>query len=374
MKIPVCEPYLNGNEVTYVLEAVKSGWISSSGNYVIEFEKEFAKLNNAKYAISTTSGTAALHLALVAMGITKGDEVIIPNFTMSASAFAICYTGATPVFIDADKNTWNIDSASIKSKITEKTKAIMSVPIFGNPCQMDELHKLAMEHNLLLIDDTAEGLGAKLGDRLINEYVDVSAFSFFANKHITTGEGGMVVTNNEEIAEKCKYFKNMCFSLNGNRDYIHNDIGFNYRMSNLLAAVGLAQTQKANDYISLRIRNGELYRRSLLNVEGITLQKPTDNAQHVYWMNAIMVDTDKFGMSRDELRTQLEKLGIETRLLFTGMHQQPSLQKYGCDCNDEYYQSEKLTKNGFYLPSASSLSEADIDFICTSISKLQKLN
>jgi perosamine synthetase len=239
-------------------DAVRTGWISSSGKYVKAFEEAFAGYCGVKYAVGVCNGTVALHLALTCLGIGQGDEVIIPDFTMIASAFSVCYTGAKPVFVDADDKTWNIDVTKIEEKITPRTKAIMPVHIFGNPCDMDAIQQIASRHNLFIIEDAAEAHGAMYKGRKTGSLSDIAAFSFFANKNITTGEGGMVVTDSERLYKKALYHKNLCFDPNAPRNYIHNDIGFNYRMSNLHAAIGLAQTEKADEYKEMRIRNGKL--------------------------------------------------------------------------------------------------------------------
>ena len=209
--ISVCEPYLNGNELKYVDDAVRTGWISSSGKYVKAFEEAFAEYCSVKYAVGVCNGTVALHLALTCLGIGQGDEVIIPNFTMIASAFSVCYTGAKPVFVDADEKTWNIDVSKIEEKITPQTKAIMPVHIFGNPCDMDTIQQIASRHNLFIIEDAAEAHGASYKGRKAGGFSDIAAFSFFANKNITTGEGGMVVTDSERLYKKALYYKNLCF-------------------------------------------------------------------------------------------------------------------------------------------------------------------
>lgn len=370
--IPVCEPVLKGRELEYINEAVSTGWISSSGKFVDKFESEFANFAKNKYAISTTNGTTALHLALVALGIGPGDEVIIPTFTMAASAFAVCYTGATPVFVDARLDTWNIDENQIEAKISNKTKAIMSVSIFGHPSEMERIVELKTKHGLYLIEDAAESHGARYKDTLVSQFADITAYSFFANKHLTTGEGGMVTTNDKLLNDRCRYFKNMCFSLDGNRNYLHEDIGFNYRMSNLHAAIGLAQVEKADLYIDARIKNGNLYREHLAGIPGIFIQDKKDHVQHVYWMNGIVVKKEDYGHSRDQVREFLKENGIETRLFFAGMHRQPSLKKYGCDSMGAYPNSDLLTENGFYLPSGSGLSLDQIQFVCETIRSFAK--
>lgn len=370
--IPVCEPFLNGNELKYVTDAVSTGWISSAGKYVSEFEKQFAAYCDCKYGVAVCNGTVSLHLALAALGIGKGDEVIIPTFTMIASAFAVCYTGATPVFADADKDTWNIDVTKIEEKITSKTKAIMPVHIFGQMCEMDKIVALAEKYNLFIVEDAAESHGATYNGKKAGSYSDLGSFSFFANKNITTGEGGMLVTNNEELYNRARYFKNVCFPLDGNRNYMHQDIGFNYRMSNVIAAIGLAQTEKADEYKAMRIRNNQLYRKYLSDVPGIIFQKNLPQAENVCWMNSIVIDPAQYGHTKDELIAHLKKNGIDTRLLFNGMHRQPSLKNFGCDCSGNYPVSDWLTENGFYLPSASSLKEETIKMICEVISSFRK--
>ena len=371
--IPVCEPMLAGNELKYVTEAVSTGWISSSGKYVTEFEKQFAEYCGCKYGIAVCNGTIALHLALIGLGIGKGDEVIVPTFTMIASAFAVCYTGAKPVFVDADKDTWNIDVKKIEEKITSKTKAIMPVHIFGKMCDMDAIHALAKKYNLYVLEDAAEAHGASYHGVKAGASSDIAAFSFFANKNITTGEGGMVVTNNKEFYDRARYFKNVCFPLDGPRNYQHEDIGYNFRMSNVVAAIGLAQVEKADDYKEMRIRNHQLYKKYLSDVPGILFQsEPDKDCIDVCWMNTIVINPAKYGHHKDELIAHLKENDIDTRLLFTGMHKQKAMMDYGCDCSGEYPVCEWLTENGFYLPSSSSLTEEQIKFICGIISNFAK--
>lgn len=370
--IPVCEPFLDGNELSYITEAVKTGWISSSGKFVAKFEEEFAKYCDTKYGVAVTNGTAALHLGLKALGVGEGDEVIIPDFTMIATAFAVCYTGAVPIFVDSDKDTWNIDWSKIEEKITPKTKAIIPVHIFGYPCEMDEINEIAKRHNLYVLEDAAESHGALYKGRKTGSLGDIAAFSFYANKILTTGEGGAVVTNNEDFYKQVKYYKNMCFPLDGPRNYIHNDIGFNYRMSNIHAAIALAQVEKADEYREMRIKNGTLYRDLLQDVDGISFQKEESHSTNVYWMNSVKLDPKKFGRDREEVVTLLKEKGIDTRVLFVGMHRQPSLLKYGVSAKGDFSASDDLAANGFYLPSASSLQESDIEYICNTIKELSR--
>lgn len=367
--VPVCEPMLAGNELKYVTEAVSTGWISSSGKFVTEFEKQFAAYCGCEYGIAVCNGTIALHLALIGAGIGKGDEVILPTFTMISSAFAICYVGAKPVFVDADKDTWNIDVNKIEEKITSRTKAIMPVHIFGKMCDMEAINTLADKYNLKIIEDAAEAHGALYHGKKSGSFSDIAGFSFFANKNITTGEGGMVVTNNKEMYDRARYFKNVCFPLDGPRNYQHDDIGYNYRMSNIVAAIGLAQVEKADEYREMRIHNHALYKKYLADVPGILFQSDSsEGCLDVCWMNTIVIDPKRYGHTKDELIAHLKEHGIDTRLLFTGMHKQKALIDYGCDCSGDYPVCEWLTGNGFYLPSGSGLKEETIKEICHIIS------
>jgi perosamine synthetase len=365
--IPVCEPCLDGNEKKYVMDCMETGWISSSGKYVKAFEESFSAYCDCNYGVAVCNGTVSLHLALTALGIGKGDEVIIPNFTMIASAYAVCYTGAKPVFVDADSDTWNIDTNKIEEKITKNTKAIMPVHIFGNPCNMSKIEEIAKKYNLYIIEDAAEAHGALYNGKKVGSFSDIASFSFFANKNLTTGEGGMVVMKDEKYYDKCRYLKNMSFPINAPRIYQHDDIGFNYRMSNIHAAIGLAQVEKADEYRDMRIKNHNLYKKYLSEVDGITFQKDEENSLNVNWMNTILLDTKKYGHSKEELIEHLKNNGVDTRLLFTGMHRQKCLLDFGCNCQGEYPVTDNLTQNGFYLPSASNLSEDDIKYICNLI-------
>jgi len=369
--IPVCEPLLAGKEMEYVTEALRTGWISSSGRFVAEFEKKFAEYCGVEFAVTTNTGTSALHVACVAAGIGKGDEVIIPTFTMIATAFAVCYCNGIPVFVDCDRETWNIDFTKIEEKITPRTKAILPVHIYGHPCDMDPIVELAKEYNLVIIEDAAEVHGAEYKGRKCGSLGDMGCFSFFANKVIASGEGGMVVTDKEDLYNRCRYYRNLAFPLDSTRSYIHEHIGFNYRMSNVIAAIGLAQTEKADEYGERRRENARLYNDRLLAVKGVTTQQEKDWAKSVYWMYSILIE-DEFGMSRDEVMVKLRKRGIDSRSFFVPMHMQPSLKGYGCDCSGDYPVSEKISRKGLYLPSGSGLRKEQIDYICESLIRLKR--
>lgn len=369
--LPVCEPLLAGNELKYVTDAVSTGWISSAGKYVTDFERAFADYCGVRHGIAVCNGTVALHLALKALGVGPGDEVIIPDFTMIASALAVCYCGAMPVFIDADAATWNMDPTAVAAKIRPATKGIMAVHIFGNPCDMHALHTLAEAHDLWVMEDAAEAHGACYRGKKAGALSRIAAFSFFANKNITTGEGGMVVTDDDELATSCRYFKNMCFPLDAPRDYLHAHIGYNYRMSNLHAALGLAQTERAEYYAHVRKAHGQLYRARLSEVPGVQLQKITGGGESVYWMNGLAL-TPEYGRTRAATIAHLRDNGVDTRLFFNGMHRQPALKNFGCFCDSVYPVSDMLADNGFYLPSGSGLSDDDINRVCDLIAAFRK--
>ncbi len=364
--IPVCEPTLKGNELKYVSDCIKTGWVSGVGSYVTKFEEEFAKYCSVSYGASCNSGTAALHLALEALKLEKGSEVIIPNFTMISTAFAVQYAGLKPVVVDADPKTWNIDVSQIKDKISDKTKAIIAVHIYGHPCDMDEINKIAKENNLFVIEDAAEAHGADYRGRKTGNLSDLACFSFYGNKIITTGEGGMILTNNKEFAERMKYLRNLTFK---EPRFIHDEIGWNYRMPNTNAAIGLAQLERIEELINGRRDNAKWYNELLKDVDGITLPVEQSYAKNVYWMYGIVIEDD-FGIIRDQVIEKLLKLGIQTRAFFWPMHLQPSINTK--NKNDYFPVSEKLGKQGLYLPSSSHLTKEQVEEIVEKIKSLKK--
>ena len=362
-KIPIAEPDLTGNELKYVSECIKSGWVSSKGKYITEFEEKFSNYNGMKYGISVSNGTTALHLALVALNIKEGDEVIIPNLTFIASANAVAYTGAKPVLVDVNKEDWNIDTSKIEEKITPKTKAIMPVHLYGKPCDMDQIIRIAKKHNLYVIEDCAEAPGAEYKGGKIGSFSDVSCFSFYGNKIITTGEGGMCLTNDEKLAERMTFLKN--HGMSKEKKYWHPEIGFNYRMTNTQAAIGLAQLERIEEFIKKRRKNAELYDSILKNVKGITLSKQKSYAKDVCWLYSVLIE-DKFGLNRDELIKLLEKNGIESRPFFYPLSQMPPYKT-----SESFPVSEELSKKGINLPSSTKLEEDEIRFVCKTISNSQ---
>jgi perosamine synthetase len=300
--IPVCEPLLTGKELEYASDCLKTNWISSAGKYIPEFEKRFAEYCSCKYGISTTSGTTALHLALAALGIGPGDEVVLPAFTMAACAFSIVYTGAKPVLVDAEPDTWNMDVTQLERKITKKTKAIMPVHIYGHPCDMDPIMDIAKRHNLFVVEDAAEAHGAEYKGTRVGSIGQVSCFSFYANKIITTGEGGMVMTNDAQIADKARRLKDQAFS--PQRRFLHTNVGFNYRMTNVQAAIGLAQMESIDKFVEMRRKNAALYNAGLKDIPGITLPQEKKWAKNVYWMYGIVAGKE-LGIDRDSLMQKL---------------------------------------------------------------------
>ena len=369
--IPVCEPLLAGNELKYVTEAVSKGWISSSGGFVKELEQKFAAYLGARHAVTVTNGTAALHLALVAAGIGPGDEVIVPTFTMIASAAAVCYTGAKPVFVDCERDTFNIDVARIPEKLTARTRAIMPVHIYGLPCDMAPLTALAKKHGVLVLEDAAEAIGSRYDGKPCGAIGELGCFSFFANKAITTGEGGMVVTSDDKLAEGLRYYKNLCFPLDGPRRYVHEHVGFNYRMPNTVAAIGLAQLERVDDYVGMRRENARRYNERLRGERGVTIPVDKPYSYNSYWMYSILIEDD-FGRSRDEVMKGLGERGIDTRSFFVPMHQQAALLAYGAETSGSYPNSEHVSPRGLYLPSSSGLTEAQIERVCRELLSLRR--
>jgi perosamine synthetase len=367
IKIPVCSPKIGEKEVEYVTKCIRSTWISSVSKYVEEFEEKFAMYCGCKYGVATNSGTSALHLALATLDIQKGNEVIIPTFTMIATANAVTYTGATPLLVDAELDTWNIDISKIEEKITNNTKAIMPVYTYGHPVDMDPLLKLAEKYGLYVIEDAAEAHGAEYKGKRAGSIGDMGCFSFYANKIITTGEGGMITTNNEELAEKAKWLRAHAFGQHGKHFY-HEALGFNYRMSALQAAFGLAQLEHIDEFVSIRRNNAKRYNSLLSELGGkITLPPEAPWAKNVYWMYSILIQSN-LGISRDELMRELELNGIETRTFFYPIHVQPIYAKHYK--GDRFPVANELSKKGINLPSGNNLVPDDITYICKRIKNM----
>lgn len=366
MKVPVNESVISDQSKKNVLEAMDSGWLSSVGPFVSKFEQDFAKFFNVKHAVTVTNGGSALHTALLSLGIGEGDEVIVPAFTMAAPWFAVMYTGATPVFVDCEPETFNIDPAKIEEKITKKTKAIIPVHIYGHACEMDSILEIAKRHKLYVVEDAAEAHGGTYKGKICGSMGDVGCFSFYANKIISTGEGGMLITNSDEVDEKARQIKSYNFSKR--KRFIHDEIGFNYRMGNLQAAVGCGELENLNHYIELKEKMASRYEKGLKNISGLRLPITKSGVKNVYWMYAILIDKEKFGIDKNELRKKLEEKEIDTRDFFYAPEDQPVLKKY---IKDEKFPNTKYaSENGLYLPSGLALSDEQIDYVVESIKSI----
>lgn len=361
--IPVAEPDFDHRELELVTDCVRTGWISSIGRYVTEFEEKFSHFCDTPYGVACANGTVALHLALVAMGIGPGDEVICPALTFIASANAITYTGAKPVLVDAEPRTWNMDPEKIKAVLTSRTKAIMVVHLYGHPVEMGPILDLAKIKGLLVIEDSAEAHGALYQGRKVGSLGDLGCFSFYGNKIITTGEGGMIVSGNKELVEKMKMLRD--HAMDPKRRYWHPMVGYNYRLTNLQAAVGVAQMEKIERFLKIRERNAKMYQTLLRDVKGITLFPEASWAKPVYWMISVLVEKE-FGMSRDELATALKEKGIDTRPFFIPLHEMPPYHGAG-----SFPVAESLSRKGMNLPSSTKLAADDIEYICKTIRKLK---
>jgi perosamine synthetase len=356
-KIPVYQPFLAGNEKKYVNECLDTGWISWKGDYINRFENEFARYIGVDYATGVCNGTVALHLALLALGIGPGDEVIVPTLTYIASVNAISYTGATPIFVDSLVDTWQLDPDDVCRHITDKTRAILAVHLYGHPCDMTALRHIADQHRLFLVEDCAEAIGSLYQSHHVGTFGDVATFSFYANKTLTTGEGGMVVTNDQTIFERVVRFKGQ--GLAKYREYWHDIVGYNYRMTNLCGAIGLAQLEQVQSILDKKRKIAELYRQLLKDTE-FTVHSEVGNVYHSYWMICILVAQ---GNRRNPIREHLAKSGIETRPVFYPVHTMPMYsQKY-----QRHKVAEDIGWRGINLPSYPDLSDTDINYICNTI-------
>jgi perosamine synthetase len=361
--IPVCEPTLGGNELKYITQAVETNWISSAGGFIRDFEARFAAACGAKYGIACANGTVAVHLALATLDLQPGDEVILPTFTMIATINAVTYCGATPVLVDNEPAYWQMDVDDVARKITPRTRAILPVHIYGHPVDMDALNEVACRHGVTVIEDAAEAHGAEYKGRRAGSLGAAAAFSFYGNKIITTGEGGMITTNNKEIARLAWNLRDHAFS--HERHFWHKFIGFNYRMTNLQAAIGLAQVEKLDEMVAARRRNAALYTSLLKDIPGITTPPEAAWVKNVFWMYGILVDRAAFGIGRDQLRQVLADNGVETRTFFIPMHCQPVYWEQFK--GQRFPVAERLCRDGFYLPSSSSLTAGEIERVASVI-------
>jgi perosamine synthetase len=370
MMIPVNEPLLNGNEEKYLIECIRTGWISSEGPFVKEFEEKFAAQVGRKHGIAVCNGTAALDVAVDALDIGPGDEVILPTFTIISCIGQIVRAGATPVLVDSDPVTWNMDVSQIEAKITPRTKAIMVVHIYGLPVDMDPVLEIASRHGLKVIEDAAEMHGQTYKGKPCGSFGDISTFSFYPNKHITTGEGGMIVTNDPKLATRCKSLRNLCFQ-QGKR-FVHEELGWNYRITNLQAALGLAQLERLDDFVMVKRCMGARYTKLLAAVKGIQLPlAQTDYAHNIYWVYGLVLD-DSVPFNAQEAMTRLGKLGVGTRPFFWPMHEQPVLREMGFFSGESYPVAERIARRGFYIPSGMALTDEQIDRSAAAVKDILK--
>lgn len=362
-RIPVAQPNLSGKEKEYVMDCMDTTWISSGGKYVQKFEEGFAAFCETDYAISCCNGTVALHLPLIALGIGEGDEVIVPVLTYVATCNAVKYVNATPIFVDVDPDTWNIDPAKIEEKITDKTKAIIVVHLYGNPANMDAIMGIAKKHGLYVIEDAAEAHGALYKGKKVGNIGDVGTFSFFGNKVITTGEGGMITTNNKELNEKIRLYKGQ--GVDPNKRYWHTVVGYNYRMTNIEAAIGLGQLENIETHLELRRDIMEKYQKYLESVSDyITFQKVESNNRSIYWMVSLTFN-DNVSLERDEIMRRLQEAGIETRPVFYVVTDMPPYRN-----NEVFEAAAKVSARGINLPTYGTMSEEDIKYVCDNLVKI----
>lgn len=361
--IPVAAPCLGKEELNNLIKAFKSGWISSRGEYIEKFEKEFAKYLGVKYATTVSNGTTALHLAILALGIKKGDEVIIPDLSYVAVANAVSYAGATPVAVGVETDFWCLDPKAVLKAITKKTKAIIPVHLYGNVVAMEEILKIAKKRKLFVVEDAAEAHGAEYKGKKAGSFGNVGIFSFFGNKIITTGEGGMAVTNDKKVYERMAFLKNQAQSPE-NR-YWHPEIGFNYRMTNLQAAIGLAQLKKINSLINKKRRIFRWYKKYLGNTGDFRINGERKGTKSVYWMVSLVLEKIVAKrISRDKLMEKFKKEGVETRPFFYPISELPMYEK----CKKvSVSDSRDISGRGLNLPSGFNLTEKDVKFICGKI-------
>lgn len=365
--IPVNEPVLSEDSKKFVNQCLETGWISSSGNFVKELEEKFASYVGMKYGVAVSNGTAALHVALLSLGTGRGDEVIVPAFTMGATWLAVLYTGAKPVFVDCELETFNIDVKQIEKKITKKTKAIIPVHIYGHSADMAPILRIARKHNLTVLEDAAEACGGEYKGKKCGSFGKINAFSFYANKIVTTGEGGMVVTNDENVTKSARQFRDLHHS--AEKRFIHDGVGYNYRMTNLQGALGVGELSHIEEYLLKKEYMAKMYELLLKDVPGITTPKTKTNVKNVFWMYGILVDESFFGTDRDQLREELMNEGIETRDFFYSPARHPILRKF-LSKSDSFSNAEKIEKTGLYIPSGLALTDRQMRQVAEAIKKI----
>lgn len=363
--IPVNEPFVGEKELQYVSEAIKTGWISSSGKFIKSFEDTFADYIQKKHGIVVNNGTNALILALRALDLPKNSEVIIPSFTIISCALACIYNELVPVFVDSEEDTWNMNVSKVEEKITKNTKAIMPVHIYGHPVDMESVKNLAEKHDLYIVEDFAEAIGSEFQGQKCGSFGDISCTSFYANKTITTGEGGMCLTDRDEIAEKMRRLSNLGFI--PEKRFVHFELGFNFRMTNIQAAIGLAQLEQIDEFIEKKRWIGHTYLRMLNNLEQRELiQLPVEKTESIntYWMFGIVLH-ERLHIDAETIMKKLSAKGIQTRPFFYPLHLQPAFKDFSWYKRESLPVSERLYQNGFYLPSGMTLQEAQIEQVCS---------
>jgi perosamine synthetase len=374
--IPVNEPVLGGNELEYLTECVRTGWISSAGRFIDEFERGWADYCGRRHGIAMCNGTAALQAAVAALQLEPGDEVIMPTFTIISCALAVTQAGGLPVLVDSDPRIWTMDVGQIAGKITPRTRAIMPVHIYGHPVDMDPLMELAERHGLAVIEDAAEGHGAEYLSRRDTDrqqwrrcgsFGAMSTFSFYANKLITTGEGGMVVTDDDRLAERLRLIRNLYFA--PGRRFVHEEEGFNFRMTNMQAALGLAQLERMDGIVQRKREIGAAYTRRLAHLPMLTLPVEEAWGRSVYWMYGVVLSLES-GMDATAFAAKLRERGIETRPFFVGMHEQPLFRRRGLFTNEQYPVAEFIARQGLYLPSGLALTDGQLEAVCVAVEEV----
>ena len=360
--IPVNEPLLDGNERSYLLECLETGWISSEGPFVERFEAALAAQVGRRHGVAVSSGSAALEICVAALGIGSGDEVIMPAFTIISCAAPVVRAGARPVLVDSDAATWNMDAAQIEARITPRTRAIMLVHIYGLPADVEPILDVARRHKLAVIEDAAEMHGQRYRARACGSFGELSVFSFYPNKHVTTGEGGMVLTDDAALAERCRGLRNLCFQPQAR--FVHEALGWNFRMTNLQAALGLAQLERLEASVARKRRMGQRYTERLRGLPGVQLPLArTDYAENIFWVYGLVPE-------RIEARAAMRKLGeagVGTRPFFWPMHRQPVFERMGLFAGERYPVAERLGSHGFYIPSGLALTDAQIDTVAARV-------
>jgi perosamine synthetase len=368
MNIPVNQPLLDGNERRYLNECIDEGWISSEGPFVRRLEEQLAARVARRHGVAVCNGSAALDAAVAALRLEPGDEVILPAFTIISCAAAIVRAGAVPVLVDSHRDTWCMDVAAIEDKVTSRTRAIMPVHIYGLPVDMDPLLALAKRRSLFVIEDAAEAHGLHYKGRPCGSFGTLSTFSFYPNKHVTTGEGGMILCNDTALAERCRYLRNLCFQ--PERRFVHEELGWNLRMSNLQAAVGVAQLERLDEFVARKRRMGAAYDAALDGLRGVQLPcAATPYAENAYWVYGMVLD-DVVGFDAAEAMARLAKLGVGTRPFFWPLHEQPVLRKLGLFAGEHYPVAERLARRGFYVPSGVALRDEQLRTVAAAVRRV----